>query len=183
MCDDFKPDDDQLAIPSFLKRDSSTNRAAFMTDSETDTEIEKTELAPAKTKVKAASSNGHDKAPVKAKGKAKAKATMKPAKVKTAPKATKKAAKAIAKAKAAKPKAKNTAERDLYGLRKDSIKSKAASLYARKSGATLEEVKEVLGSVQLNVLVGLEAAGHKVEKKRVERDGQRPVTRYYLKNK
>ena len=54
-------------------------------------------------------------------------------------------------------------------------------MYARKNGATLAEVKEALGSVQLNVLVGLEAEGFTVNKEKEKIEGQRPVTRYFLK--
>lgn len=168
----------KLDIPAFLKRDAN-NRAEFMMD-ESVSEVESSR--PAKTKIKA---NGHAKptvktAPVKAASKSKAKATAKaPDKAKAAPKATAKAAKAPDKAKVAKPKAEG-AEKDQFGLRKGSIKSKAAAMYARKNGATLNEVKEALGSVQLNVLNSLEEAGHKVEKEKVERKGQRPVTRYRL---
>lgn len=136
---------------------------------------------PAKTKPKVAKSNGHDKAPVKAAGKAKVKAAAKSAvKAKAAPKVKAKAAKAPDKAKAAKSKA-SKVDKDQFGFRKGSAKSEAAALYARKSGATLAEVKEKLGSVQLNVLVALEAEGRTVNKIKEERKGQRPATRYFLK--
>jgi len=159
---------DPLAIPSFLKRDGN-NRAEFMSMSEV--EVEKSESRPAKAAPKA-KANGASKPAVKAAPKA-AKAA------KTAPKATAKAAKAPDKAKVAKPKA----ETDAFGLRKGSAKSEAAAMYARKSGATLEEVKERVGSIQLNVLKGLEAEGYTVEKEKETREGQRPVTRYWLSGK
>ncbi len=116
------------------------------------------------------------KAHKKAAGKPKAKAAPKAPAKKAAPKAVKKAAKA------AKPKGprKPPAEKDQFGLRKGSAKSEAAAMYARKNGATLAEVKEKVGSIQLNVLVGLEEAGHIVEREKLERKGQRPVTRYKL---
>lgn len=126
---------------------------------------------------------------VKPKAKAKAKAPAKkaaPAKAKpvkeTKPAKKATAAKAPEKAKAAKPKAekKSKAEKDQWGLRKGSSKSEAAAMYARKNGATLEEVKEKVGSIQLNVLKELEAEGHTVEREKVERKGQRPLTRYKL---
>ena len=171
-----------LDIPTFLKRDAN-NRAEFMMVEsvevdEVETEVE--ESRPAKSKPKAkATANGH--APIKAAGRPKAKAAGKaPVKAKSAPKATAKAAKAHEKAKVAKPRA-EALPKDQFGFRKGSAKSDAAALYARKSGATLAEVKEKLGSVQLNVLVGLEAEGYKVDKKKEARgEGQRAVTRYRL---
>lgn len=169
---------DPLDIPSFLKRDAN-NRAKFMS-----VEVDETrESRPAKTKAKAVKANGHDKAPVKAAGKAKpVKAATAPAKAKTAPKAPVKAAKAVKPAKAAKAKV-EPVEKDKYGFRKGSAKSKAIALYARKNGATLEEVKTAVGSVQLNVLGSMEEAGHKVERIKETREGARPVTRYILKVK
>jgi hypothetical protein len=146
-----------------------------------DETVNEQEPAPVKAKLKAAKSNGHDKAPVKAAGKRKVKAAAKaPVKAKTAPKVKAKAAKAPDKAKAAKPKA-SKVDKDQFGFRKGSAKSEAAALYARKSGATLGEVKEKLGSVQLNVLVALEAEGRTVDKVKEARKGQRPATRYFLK--
>ena len=177
MGNDTQPDD--LTIPSFLKRDSD-NRAEFSMSEEVVTEVES---RPAKPKIKA-KANGHDKALVKAAGKPKAKVAAKaPVKAKTAPKATAKPAKATVKAKAPKAKAESKVEKDAYGLRKGSAKSKAAALFARKSGATLPEIKEAVGSVQLNVLVGLEAEGYEVIKKKETRNEGRPLTRYYLKGK
>ena len=181
MGDDNQPND-PLAIPAFLKRDGN-NRAEFNMSDEVLLEDE-VESRPAKTKAKAAKANGHDKAVVKAAGTAKPKKAVKAApKAKTAPKATAKAAKAPDKAKAAKPKAESKAEKDAYGLRKGSAKSQAAAMYARKSGATLEEIRVALGSTQLNVLVGLEAEGYEVIKKKETRDEGRPITRYWLKGK
>jgi hypothetical protein len=169
---------DPLEIPSFLKRDLTTNRAEFMS-----VEVEAPESRPAKTKAKAVKANGHDKAPVKAAGKPKpVKAAKAPKAVKTAPKATAKAAKAIKPAKVAKPRA-EAAEKDAYGFRKGSAKSKAVALFARKNGATLEECKEAIGSVQLNALVALEEQGYTVERKKEAREGARSVTRYILKAK
>jgi hypothetical protein len=168
---------DPLDIPAFLKRDAS-NKAEFMMSEAADTP----EHRPAKSKA-GAKGNGHDKAPVKAKGKPPAKAAVKVTpKAKTAPKAPAKAAKPVAKAKVAKAKAEPT-EKDQFGLRKGSSKSKAAAMYARKNGATLEEVKEALGSVQLNVLSALEEEGHTVTRSKEERKGKRPATRYVLRAK
>jgi hypothetical protein len=172
---------DILDIPAFLKRDASTNKAPYMSESVTEDAVES---RPAKTKAKA---NGHAKPVVKAAGKAAAKAAPKaPVKAKTAPKAAAKAAKAApakANAKVTKAKAESTVKKDQFGFREGSAKSAAVALYARKSGATIEEVKEKLGSVQLNVLFALEEAGHEVVKKKEVREGQRPVTRYFLKLK
>ena len=167
---------EQLEIPAFLKRDDSTNRAEFMSMAES-VEVQK-ESRPAKTPAKA-KANGAEKPA----SKAQAKGAAKPVKAaKTAPKATAKPAKAPEKAKAAKPKA-DKAEKAQFGLRKGSAKSDAAAMYARKSGATLEEVKDRVGSIQLNVLKGLEAEGFVVEKEKEAREGARAVTRYFLKAK
>lgn len=176
-------------LPAFLKRDVN-NKAEFIKMSDSDVS-ETPESRPAKSKGKAsAKANGHDKgtkaakapakAAVKAAGKPKGKTAHKVAgKAETAPKATTKARKGSEKPKAAKSKA----EVDQFGLRKGSAKSKAAAMYARKNGATLAEVKDALGSVQLNVLNGLEAEGYRVDRKKEKRDGERPVTRYSLKAK
>lgn len=172
-----------LDIPACLVRDAN-NKAEFMMSEEFEQESGPAESRPAKTKIKATKANGHDdsqEATVKAPSKRKVKAAAKsPVKAKNAPKATAKAAKAPAKAKAAKAKT-STVDKDQFGFRKGSAKSEAAAMYARKSGATLGEVKAKLGSVQLNVLVGLEAEGYKVTKVKEERKGQRPATRYFLK--
>lgn len=163
-----------LDIPSFLKRDTS-NKAEFMMASDV---VEREDEAPAKAK-RGPKPNGVVKLVVKAAGKAKAKPAAKAApKPEKAPKAAVKAAKG----KTAKAKS-EPAEKDQFGLRKGSTKSKAAAMYARKNGATLAEVKDALGSVQLNVLVGLEEDGFTVKREKETRDGQRPVTRYMLKAK
>ena len=99
-----------------------------------------------------------------------------PAKIK----ATGKAAKAIAKPVKAKPAKRDKVELDEFGYRKGSLKSKAAAQYSLKRGATLAEVKEKLGSVQLNVLTELEGKGYKVTKSKEAGDGPRQVTRYRL---
>jgi len=156
---------DPLVLPALLKRDAS-NKAEFQM-AESVSEVVEVESRPAKSV----------KAPVKAAGKLKVKAAGKaPIKAKTAPKATVKAAKAPAKAKEAKP----VTVKDQFGLRKASTRSEAAAMYARKNGATLNEVKEKLGSVQLNVLVALEAEGYTVEREKIERKGERAITRYRL---
>jgi hypothetical protein len=105
-----------------------------------------------------------------------AKATAKPAKAKATGKAAK-PAKATAKPAAAK---RAKAEVDGFGYREGSLRSKAAALYSNKKGATLAEVKEKLGSVQLNVLKELEGKGYKVKKAKEAGEGTRQITRYYL---
>ena len=132
---------------------------------------------PRKAKAKAANGNGADKAPVKAAGKAKvtAKGAKAPAK-KAAPKATAKPAKAKAK-KAERQR--DPAKLDAWGFRKDSIKSRAAAMYAKAKGATLAEVKEEVGSVQFNLLTELKEAGHTVDVDQVKAGG-RMVNRYKL---
>lgn len=116
-----------------------------------------------------------------------AKAAPKPAKA--APKAAKQAkataapkAQAAPKpAKAAKPPRASKVERDKYGLKVGSLRSKAAALYASKKGATLAEVAEKLGSsTQYNVLVALEKRGFKVEKFPESGKGRKSVMRFKL---
>ncbi len=161
-----------LDIPAFLKRDAN-NESELTRMANTQT-TDENKPRPAKAAAKA---NGAAKPAAKATAKAADKAKAKPA-AKAAPKG-----KAASKApKAAKPKA-EAAKKDKFGLREGSAKSQAAAMYAEKGGATLEEVKAKVGSVQLNVLNDLEEAGHEVTKKKVEREGQRPVTRYFLKLK
>ena len=98
-------------------------------------------------------------------------------------KATSKAAKAAAKPAKAKPAKRTNAELDEFGYRKGTLRSKAAAMYAAKKGATLNEVKEKLGSLQLNVLTQLEDRGFIVTKSKEAGSGSRQVTRYHLKAK
>ncbi len=118
------------------------------------------------------------KAPAAPKGK---KPASKPGKGKAAPKAGKPAKASKAKA-ASKPKGEKV-PLDRFGFREGSVKSKAAAMYADGKGATLAEVKEALGSVQLNLLKELEGKGFTVTKKREAQEGQRPSTRYKLSGK
>lgn len=164
---DMQPD--PLALPTFLKRDDK-NKAEFMPVSDVEVEVESRPAKTVKPKVKA---NGAGKPTDRPKVKAAPKAAKA---AKSAPRATAKAAKGAEKAKVAKPKT----EKDVWGLRKGSAKSEAAAMYARKNGATLAEVKERVGSIQLNVLHALEKAGYTVEKEKHVREGHRPVTRYKL---
>lgn len=108
------------------------------------------------------------KAPAKEKGK-KAAAKKAPAK---------KGASKKTEAKKAAPK-KAPVERDQFGFRKGTKKSEAAKLYASKKGATLQEVKEKIGSSQLNLLKELDGK-FKVEKTKQERKDQKSVTRYRI---
>ena len=192
---DEQPDDG--SIPNFLKREPApapeavpqqelpmrTVAPTFATDDAVATEAPEAEAPakpaskPRKAKAKAAPGNGADKAPVKAKGKAKvaAKGGKAPAK-KAAPKATAKPAKAKAK-KAERQR--DPAKLDAWGFRKDSIKSRAAAMYAKGKGATLSEVKEEVGSVQFNLLTELKEAGHTVEIDEAKANG-RLVNRYKL---
>lgn len=160
-----------LDIPAFLKRDTS-NKAEFM--NMTESVDVSAEVAKPRRAAKA-------KNAAKPTAEAATKKAAKPV-AKAAPKAKAKAAKAPEKAKAAKPKASGEGK-DQFGLRKGSAKSQAAALYARKRGATIEEVRQAIGSVQLNVLKGLEEKGFKVERLKEERKGERPVTRYILQPK
>lgn len=172
--------DDHPLAARFHKRPQpgAKPRAPFMSTVES-TEVTKPKAKPA---AKANGAAKPAKAAVKAADKPKAKAAGKaPAKAKTAPKATAKPAKATAKA--VKPKGESTAKKDKWGFRDGSAKSKAVAMYAAKGGATLEEVKEAVGSVQLNVLKALEELGHEVIQKKEAREGKRAVTRYYLKAK
>jgi len=72
---------------------------------------------------------------------------------------------------------------DAFGLKVGSKKSQAAALYARKGGATLDEVKKAINSPQLNVLAELKEAGFTVETKKEAGAGAKKITRYFLKAK
>ena len=145
------------------------------------TEAQDTEapVTPAKP-VKAPKASKPRKAPVKAAGNGKAKPAVKAQGKKALPSATPKAAKGKAK-KAERQR--DPAKLDAFGFRKESIKSKAAAMYAKGKGATLAEVKEVLGSVQFNLLTELEGKGHTVDKTEVKSSTGRMVTRYKLHDK
>lgn len=64
---------------------------------------------------------------------------------------------------------------DVWGIREGTARSKAAALYARAEGASLAEVKEVVGSVQYNVLTEMKAKGYTVTV-----TGGRGKQRYHL---
>lgn len=164
-------------IPDFLRNQSDDNKESVKMST-----VE--EVAPkAKSATKPTKANGAVKPAVKAADKPKAKAVGKPAvKAKAAPKATAKAAKGSEKPKVAKSKAEPVVK-DQWGFRVGSAKSKAVAMYATKEGATLEEVKATVGSIQLNVLNALEADGYEVKREKQEREDARSVTRYWLKKK
>jgi hypothetical protein len=113
-----------------------------------------------KAMARKAAKNKPAKAPAKAKGAAKAK----PAKG----------------AKARKPRTADPAKLDQFGLRKGSIKSQAAAMYAKGKGATLNDVKEALESTQFNVLTELEGKGFKITRTKVPGIGARQATKYHL---
>jgi hypothetical protein len=113
-----------------------------------------------KAMARKAAKNKPAKAPARAKGAAKAK----PAKG----------------AKARKPRTADPAKLDQFGLRKGSIKSQAAAMYAKGKGATLNDVKEALESTQFNVLTELEGKGFKVLRDLVPGIGARQATKYKL---
>ena len=67
-----------------------------------------------------------------------------------------------------------------FGFKTGSVRDVAAGMYAASSGATVEEVKSVTGSIQLNLLKELEAKGWTVKRVKEEGSGKRKTTRYYL---
>ena len=71
-------------------------------------------------------------------------------------------------------------ERDAFGLRVGSKRAKAAALYARKDGATLDEVRNELGAIHFNVLTQLKKKGFSYSTTKEAGDKNRTVTRYYL---
>jgi len=94
-----------------------------------------------------------------------------------------------AKAKAArvtaqrKPRTPDPAKLDQFGLRKGSIKSRAAQMYAKGKGATLTEVREAVGSTQFNVIAELEGKGFKIARSLVPGIGARQATKYKVLTK
>ena len=69
---------------------------------------------------------------------------------------------------------------DKFGYREGSIKSKAAALYGSKSGATFGEVKDKLGSNQLNLLTELGNKGFTIKRVKEKGKSDRQVTRYFI---
>lgn len=70
---------------------------------------------------------------------------------------------------------------DCYGFREGSLRSKAASLYAK--GATREEVKAQIGVTHLVVLAELEAKGYTIIKKKIKVGKGRRQYRYTIGGK
>lgn len=70
---------------------------------------------------------------------------------------------------------------DEYGFKAGSLRSQAASLYAK--GATREAVKAALGVTMLNVLTELEQRGFEITRKRVRVGKSRPHIQYQIKPK
>lgn len=68
---------------------------------------------------------------------------------------------------------------DAYGFKLDTVRSKAAAMYASKKGATVAEVQEALGSLQLNLLKDVEKRGFTIERTK-EKGGTRMITRYRI---
>jgi hypothetical protein len=171
------PDDG--SIPAFLRREVTVNseKEVVPMSIKTDDEAVEAQETEAPAPVKTPQASKPRKAPVQAASKANGKGAVKAKGKKAAPQATPKAAKAKAKKTERK---RDPAKLDAFGFRKDSIKSKAAAMYAKGKGATLAEVKEVVGSVQFNLLTELTGNGHTVDKTEVKNAGGRMVTRYKL---
>tara|TARA_R110000868_G_scaffold279441_1_gene539473 strand:- start:502 stop:1086 length:585 start_codon:yes stop_codon:yes gene_type:complete len=189
-------EEEHPGIPDFLKRTEAPKAPpvkapvktevvtmARMSEFEDETEVEDAEAdmpvpvkgkAKAKAKAKANGANGTHKPAKAAKGPTKAEAAANLAKAKAKGKV------APVKADKAKGKPKAKTPLDDFGFREGSVKSSAAAMYASKRGATLNEVKDKVGSIQLNLLKALEEKGHKVKKVKEDGDGNRQVTRYFL---
>ncbi len=74
----------------------------------------------------------------------------------------------------------NGVELDKFGFKIGTNTSKASVMYARKSGATTEEIVEVFNGAQLNLLKQAEERGHTVRREKTTRKDGRAATRYYL---
>src|SRR6185312_4299740 len=147
------PNDDLDDVcPAFLRRPlpDKPNLVKELPPVKTQT-VETTKATPNAVKAKATAKAA------KPAVKAKAKPASKPVEAKPAQ------TKATAKKPTSGPRKAN-AEPDTYGFKAGTIKSKAASLYARKNGATVEEVKASTGSLQLNLLKTLTKNGWKVKR-------------------
>lgn len=182
--------DDFPKCPQFLIDGARERDARYKAEKESRMMLreDKRVLAPADAGTSTGANGQTPPTPEAVKTKAAKPRIAKPKAAKAAkPKAeAKPAKKAAAKAKA-KPAKKATTERtadpaklDEFGLRKGSLKSKAAALYAGKKGATLKEVEEKVGSPQFNVLTQLREKGFKVLESKIAGDGGRQVTRYQV---
>lgn len=164
-------DADDLTIPDFLLRDTPEKeeraRQAWkdydMAKAKKEAEAQAEEAKTSKAKGKGGKTDAKTDAKTDskpAKGSKEKAPAEKPAKKSSAPKG----------------------EKDEFGFRVGSLKSRAAGLYARKEGATREEVVAELQSSQLNLLKELEGTGnYTVKKEKEEGSGKKPVTRYFLK--
>lgn len=86
--------------------------------------------------------------------------------------------------KEAKPKAeKPEIKRDAFGFREGTVKSKAAAMYASKDGATVDEIRDALNSVQLNLITELEKRGFTVKREKEKKPSGRIITRYFIEAK
>ena len=79
------------------------------------------------------------------------------------------------------PRTRDVSTLDVFGFRKGSMRSDAAMMY--RAGATLDEVKGVLGSIQYNVLTALAAKGFNVTEKVIKNDNKRKVIRYKVSSR
>lgn len=74
-------------------------------------------------------------------------------------------------------------ELDEFGLARGSVRSRAAALYAREGGATLQEVAQEVGIIQFNVLTKLKKDGFEITATKEAGEKNRTVSRYYLHRK
>ena len=157
------PKDVHEGIPPFLQRAPATAPGVSKPESES------------------VMSDVNVEAPAEAPVKAPRKPRSKPAKAAKPTKVAKpaKAAKPAVKAAKAQPKA-SKVKRDEFGIKVGTVKHKAVQMYASKRGATLAEVKDKVGSLQLNVLTDLAAKGFKVKREKSKGKGGRVATRYFL---
>jgi hypothetical protein len=69
---------------------------------------------------------------------------------------------------------------ELFGFKLGTKANRAAAMYMRPNGATTEEIVNVLGGPQLNLLKVAEAKGGFVEKTRIPNGKGRPIIRYRI---
>lgn len=80
------------------------------------------------------------------------------------------------------PKPKRSKEIDKYGFKVETKVSQAAALYARKEGASLNEIKEIVGSPQRNLLKTVDKLPEfEVIKKTKKGMNGKETVRYYIK--
>ncbi len=78
------------------------------------------------------------------------------------------------------PTKRRSTERDEFGFVEGSINSMAAKLYAREEGATTAEIKNRLGSPQLNLFKVVVKKGYTIKKEQTKTEEGRKVTRYFI---